>query len=220
MWCSEQALADKHGKMLDTGSAYEWMDGYGPELTAITYFSRNVDLASCQLAVSEQQPRLRRPAPRSNILSPTVEKIRRSQKFEHIAAMNVSMADFPTLSPTSEVIFTTQGRISRWSNTGVPLDGCAAIVVPSTEQDIAAVVGFAAQNDLTILPTAGKHGNFLPIDQRSIYLDLKNFGSVELDEAQGCVEIGGGIVAGHLCRTLAERGWYTSMLRLSASRSV
>jgi FAD/FMN-containing dehydrogenase len=125
---------------------------------------------------------------------------------------NESIAAFPTLSPTSEVIFSTQGQISRWSNTGLSPNGCAMIVVPSTEEDIASVVKFAAGNDLKVMATAGKHGSFLPIDERSIYLDLKRFDTLELDESLGCVKIGGGVVAGRMCSELAEQGWYTSEL--------
>jgi hypothetical protein len=121
-----------------------------------------------------------------------------------------NITGFPKLSTTSEVTFNTKGQISRWSDTGVSPDGCAAIVVPSTEEDIVAVVKFAAQNGFKVLPTAGKHGAFLPIDERSIYLDLKNFDSIELDDGAGSVKVGGGVVTGHLCSVLAEKGWYTS----------
>jgi len=128
---------------------------------------------------------------------------------------NESIADFPTLSPASEVIFSTQGQISRWSNTGVSPNGCAVIVVPSTEEDIVSIVNFAAQNNLKVLATAGKHGSWLPINERSIYLDTKNFDTVELDEETACVKIGGGVVAGRMCSVLAEQGWYTSELQLA-----
>lgn len=128
-----------------------------------------------------------------------------------------SIAAFPALSPASEVIFSTHGQISRWSNTGVSPNGCAAIVVPSKEEDIVSVVKFAARNDLKVLPTAGKHGSFLPINQRSIYLDLKRFDTLELDEQLGCVKIGGGVVAGRMCSALAEQGWYTSKLPITSS---
>jgi FAD/FMN-containing dehydrogenase len=121
-----------------------------------------------------------------------------------------TITGFPKLSTTSEVTFNTKGQISRWSDTGVSPDGCAAIVVPSTEEDIVAVVKFSAQSGFKVLPTAGKHGAFLPINERSIYLDLKNFDSIELDEEAGSVEIGGGVVTGRLCSVLAEKGWYTS----------
>ena len=121
-----------------------------------------------------------------------------------------SIAAFPTLSSDSEVIFSTQGKISRWSNTGLSPNGCAIIVAPSTEEDIVSVVKFAAGNKLKVLPTAGKHGSFLPIDERSTYLDLKKFDTLELDERLGSVKIGGGVVAGRMCRELAKRGWYTS----------
>jgi FAD/FMN-containing dehydrogenase len=128
---------------------------------------------------------------------------------------NEGIAAFPTLSPTSEVIFSTKGQISRWSNTGLSLKGCAIIVVPSTEEDIISIVKFAAGNDMKVLATAGKHGSFLPIDERSIYLDLKRFDTLELDEGLGCVKIGGGVVAGRICSELAEQGWYTSELPIT-----
>jgi FAD/FMN-containing dehydrogenase len=117
---------------------------------------------------------------------------------------------FPTLSQTSQAIFQTHNQIFRWSNTHISPNSCAAIVVPSTEQDINAVIKFASQNRLKVLPTAGKHGSSLPINERSIYLDLKNFDQIELDEQNGSVTIGGGVLAGRLCDVLAERGWYCS----------
>jgi FAD/FMN-containing dehydrogenase len=121
------------------------------------------------------------------------------------------IADFPILTSTSEVIFSTKSQISRWSNLGVSPNGCAAIVVPSTEQDITSVIRYTARTDLKILTTAGKHGTVLPIDERSIYLDLAKFDTVELEEGAGCVKIGGGVVAGRMCSALAKKGWYTSM---------
>jgi len=128
---------------------------------------------------------------------------------------NESIAAFPTLSSASEVIFSTQGQISRWSNTGLSPNGCAIIVVPSTEEDIVSVVNFAAQNDLKVLATGGKHGSFLPVHEQSIYLDLKRFDTLELDETLGRVKIGGGVVAGRMCSELAKQGWYTSMLSIN-----
>jgi FAD/FMN-containing dehydrogenase len=123
-----------------------------------------------------------------------------------------TIASFPTLTPTAEVIFSTEGQISRWSNLGISANGCAAIVVPSTEEDIISVIKFAAQSDLKVLPTGGKHGTILPIDERSIYLDLEKFDTVALDEEAGQVTIGGGVVTGRMCKALAEKGWYTSKL--------
>lgn len=125
-----------------------------------------------------------------------------------------SLAGFPALSPSSEVIFKTKGHLSRWSNTEVSPDGCAAIVVPSTEEDIVAVVKFAINNGLKVLPTAGKHGSFLPINERSIYLDMKNFKDIALDEEAVCVKIGGGVLGGELCSVLAEKGWYSSEYKI------
>ena len=126
-----------------------------------------------------------------------------------------SVLSFPALSSASKVTFSTQGQISRWSNTGLSPNGCAAIVVPSTEEDIISLVKFAAGNNLKVLPTAGEHGSFLPINERCIYLDLEMFDTVELVEDVGCVNIGGGVVAGRMCSALAEQGWYTSKLPIT-----
>jgi FAD/FMN-containing dehydrogenase len=133
-------------------------------------------------------------------------------------ASNESFPAFPTLSSASKVTFSTQGQISRWSNTGLSPNGCAVIIVPSTEEDIISVVKFAAENNLKVLPTAGKHGSFLPVNERSIYLDLTMFDTVELDEKLGCVNIGGGVVAGRMSSALAEQGWYTSKLPVTCPR--
>lgn len=126
-----------------------------------------------------------------------------------------SVSSFPTLSSASKVTFSKQRQISRWSNTGLSPNGCAVIVVPSTEEDIISIVKFAAGNNLKVLPTAGKHGSFLPINERCIYLDLEMFDTVGLIEELGCVNIGGGVVAGRMCSALAEQGWYTSKLPIT-----
>lgn len=128
---------------------------------------------------------------------------------------NGRVTAFPALSSASKVTFSTQGQISRWSNTGLSPNGCAVIVVPSTDEDIISVIKFAAGKNLKLLPTAGKHGSFLPVNERSIYLDLKMFDTVELDENLACVNVGGGVVAGRMCSVLAEQGWYTSKLLIT-----
>lgn len=82
--------------------------------------------------------------------------------------------------------------------------------MPCTEEDIVAVVKFATNNGFKVLPTAGKHGSYLPINERSIYLDMKNFKDIALDTEVGCVKISGGVLGGELCSALAEKGWYSS----------
>ncbi|KAF2488509.1 FAD-binding domain-containing protein, partial [Lophium mytilinum] len=96
--------------------------------------------------------------------------------------------------------------ISRWSDLGVKLP--FAVVVPSTEEDIMAVVNFASQNSLHVVPGGGGHGNFVPIDDKTIYLDMKKFNSVTVNKEESSVAIGGGAVVGDVLRACVAEGCY------------
>ncbi|KAK1063260.1 hypothetical protein LTR33_012329 [Friedmanniomyces endolithicus] len=105
--------------------------------------------------------------------------------------------------------------LSRWSNTKVSLP--AAVIVPANEEDIRAVIKYAACQGLRVLPVAGAHGTFVPIDDRCVYLDLSRFNTIELDEDAGAATFGGGgAITEAMIRTLGERGFYTSVPTSSA----
>ncbi|KAF2812075.1 FAD-binding domain-containing protein, partial [Mytilinidion resinicola] len=97
--------------------------------------------------------------------------------------------------------------ISRWSDLGVKLP--FAVVVPSTEEDIIAVINFASQNSLHVVPGGGGHGVFVPIGEKTIYLDMKNFNSVAVNKEESSVTIGGGAVTGEIIKACVAEGCYT-----------
>ena len=97
--------------------------------------------------------------------------------------------------------------ISRWSDSNVSQP--AVSVIPDTESDIVQAIQYARQNELTVIPSGGGHGSFVPITAKTLYLNLKKFSKIALDEAGQTVTIGGGVTSGQLLNTLAERGFYT-----------
>ncbi|KAL9624825.1 MAG: hypothetical protein Q9160_000871 [Pyrenula sp. 1 TL-2023] len=108
-------------------------------------------------------------------------------------------------SPDSEL----HSIVSRWSDAGVSLP--AAVVVPSSEDDIVAAVNFAAQNGFQLIPAGGGHGSFVPINNRTVYMDMKNFRSVEVDKSAGSVTFGGGATTGEVLWSCATNGLYAAI---------
>lgn len=97
--------------------------------------------------------------------------------------------------------------ISRWSSTGVSPPH--AVVTPFTAEDVIAVIHYARQNMLKIVPTAGGHSPFTPITKDTIYLSMANFKNISLDEPGGDVTFGGGVLTGEVLKSLGDKGWYT-----------
>ena len=120
------------------------------------------------------------------------------------------------LSSTCEVKLPRQDSplheyISRWSDVGISLP--AAIVTPSTEDDCIAAVHFAREQGLKLVPANGGHGSFVPIDNKTVYLDMKNFKQISLDKTKGSVTAGGGAITGDVLKACADQGYYTCQSR-------
>ncbi|KAJ9138932.1 6-hydroxy-D-nicotine oxidase [Pleurostoma richardsiae] len=98
--------------------------------------------------------------------------------------------------------------VSRWSNSEVRRP--AIVVIPDNEEDIIGAIRYAKEHGLTVIPAGGGHGSFLPIDSKTLYLDLKKFGSVKLDKQAGLVSIGGGAVTREVIRVCCAEGYYTT----------
>jgi hypothetical protein len=118
------------------------------------------------------------------------------------------------LPPTCKVIVPSPDADShditpRWSDAGVSLPH--AVVTPTTTSDLIQTIIYAGSNNLKIIPTSGGHGSFVPINNRTIYLPMHNFNTIDLDEEKSQVTLGGGCVAGPVLKSLAEKGWYTCM---------
>ncbi|KAK4556426.1 hypothetical protein LTR86_006570 [Recurvomyces mirabilis] len=125
----------------------------------------------------------------------------------------VDKNELATLLPGVDVKIPSEGddvtkHISRWSNTRLSLP--AAIITPVTETDVINTIRFASsrkEGKQKVIPTGGGHGTFVPIDSRTLYLNLSHFKSIHLDEEVETVTFGGGLVL----KYLGERGWYTSV---------
>lgn len=105
--------------------------------------------------------------------------------------------------------------LSRWSDTFVESPP-AIIITPSTEEDVVSAVNFARLNNLTVIPTGGRHGSAIPIHSKVLYLDLKNLKSIQLDKQKAQVHFGGGVLTGDLIRTLFQEGFFTSVVNSNA----
>jgi FAD/FMN-containing dehydrogenase len=103
--------------------------------------------------------------------------------------------------------------VSRWSDIGVSFP--AAVITPSTVNDIVAVVKFAAEHGFRVLPQNGAHSTFVRIDDKTIYLDMNKFNDVSVDKANSCVSVGGGTITGDMLRACASEGYYTSVTLLT-----
>ncbi|KAL1879356.1 hypothetical protein VTK73DRAFT_7087 [Phialemonium thermophilum] len=97
--------------------------------------------------------------------------------------------------------------ISRWSDGGV--DVPALVVRPQTESDIVDAITYAKQHGLRLIPANGGHATFVPIDSKTLYLDMNNFNEVALDSSAQVVRIGGGASVRHVVSTLTPKGFYT-----------
>ena len=97
--------------------------------------------------------------------------------------------------------------VSRWSDLEVSLP--AAIVEPSSEEDIAAAIRFATANKLHIIPGNGGHGSFVKITDKTLYLDLKNLKHVSVGKESESVTFGGGASSGDVLKVCVEGGYYS-----------
>ncbi|KAI0447825.1 FAD-binding domain-containing protein [Xylaria telfairii] len=85
----------------------------------------------------------------------------------------------------------------------------AATVVPSTKEDVVAVVRYAAANGLKVLPQCGGCGGLVITNNKTIYLDMGKFRSVNVDVKSQTVTFGGGTLTKDLQPAVTEKGFYT-----------
>ncbi|KAM0545671.1 hypothetical protein ACHAO7_008126 [Fusarium culmorum] len=100
-------------------------------------------------------------------------------------------------------------ELSRWSDTEISRP--SLVVTPKTESDIQEAVRIAKDNKLTVLAAGGGHGTFVSVDSSTLYLDLKNFKTIDLNKDEGRVRVGGGVVVGEMVKALADAGYYTPL---------
>ncbi|KAI9148246.1 6-hydroxy-D-nicotine oxidase [Paramyrothecium foliicola] len=116
-----------------------------------------------------------------------------------------AQATFQIPGPTD----TPASLLDRWSNTHVSLP--AAVAVPYDEGDLTALIDFAKQHKLSIVVAGGKHLTTVPVTCQTLYIDLKNFASVKLNEDASTVTVGGGATTGPVIEALASAGYYTAV---------
>ncbi|KAH8680889.1 hypothetical protein BX600DRAFT_428866 [Xylariales sp. PMI_506] len=104
---------------------------------------------------------------------------------------------------------TARTFLDRWSDTDVALP--AITITPETEQDVIDSIHYAQSQGFQIVAAGGKHGSFVPVTERTLYLDLTKFNSISLDKETETVTIGGGVTTGNLLTTLAAEGFYTCL---------
>ncbi|KAH6867617.1 hypothetical protein B0T10DRAFT_502271 [Thelonectria olida] len=92
--------------------------------------------------------------------------------------------------------------LPRWTQSH--LSAPAIIITPNPEDDIVAAIRLAKENDLNIVPGGGGHDTFTTIDNKTAYLDLKNFNDIQLDQASSTVRLQAGVRTGNL---LKYEGW-------------
>ncbi|EXK77377.1 hypothetical protein FOQG_17910 [Fusarium oxysporum f. sp. raphani 54005] len=97
--------------------------------------------------------------------------------------------------------------VSRWSDHNVELP--AMIVRPNSEQDIVDSIGLARNNNLTLLPGNGGCASWVPITAKTMYLDMKSFSNVTVDQSSSTVRVGGGATTGEVIKTVVAAGYYT-----------
>ncbi|CAJ2501346.1 Uu.00g041990.m01.CDS01 [Anthostomella pinea] len=96
----------------------------------------------------------------------------------------------------------------RWSTLG-PSTLPAAAVVPSTEDDVVAIVQFAAANGLKVLPQCGACGGLVITTAKTLYVDMEKFREVDVDRDARTVTFGGGALAGDVQPAVTAKGFYT-----------
>ncbi|VUC34350.1 unnamed protein product [Clonostachys rosea] len=104
---------------------------------------------------------------------------------------------------------TPPSGVVRWSDTNI--EQPSLIVKPTTEEDVQASIKVAKSNGLTIIVGGGGHGTFVPVDSKTLYLDMASFKTIKLDMRAGLVEVGGGVTTGELSKALADQGCYTPL---------
>jgi FAD/FMN-containing dehydrogenase len=104
--------------------------------------------------------------------------------------------------------------VSRWSDSG--LERPALVVIPSSAEDVIDAISYAENNGLRPIPAGGGHGSFVPVDTKTLYLNLKRFDSIVLDKSNEVVQFGGGVLAGALLKKCTDEGFYTTYPNSSA----
>ena len=105
--------------------------------------------------------------------------------------------------------------VSRWSDKGI-IEHPALVVVPETEEDIKSAITYAKESGLQVLPAGGGHGSFVPIDSKTLYLDLKRLNQVSVNCTLHTVTAAGGALTGQVIKAVTDEGFYTTWTNSNA----
>ncbi|KAI1336954.1 FAD-binding domain-containing protein [Xylariaceae sp. FL0016] len=117
-------------------------------------------------------------------------------------------------TPTSDdTVYTFLSK--RWSTLGDSKLPFAA-VVPGTEDDVVAVVRYAATHGLKVLPQCGACGGVVVTMSKTLYVDMEKFRSVQVDADAQAVTFGGGALTWDVLPAVTGRGFYTAWPNIGA----
>ncbi|KAH8809324.1 hypothetical protein F5884DRAFT_858825 [Xylogone sp. PMI_703] len=97
--------------------------------------------------------------------------------------------------------------IGRWSDER--LSHPALVVIPSNKDDIIAALKYAASSGLTVVVGGAGH-KVVPINDETLYLDMKKFTNIKIDVDDMSVTFGGGVTNNQLLEALHARNLYTA----------
>ncbi|CRG87464.1 Cdc2-related kinase, arginine/serine-rich [Talaromyces islandicus] len=132
--------------------------------------------------------------------------------FQGIAKMTAANPEAFFASTTNSVIIPNADtdiheHIARWSDERLKTP--ALIVIPSSQDDIVVAIDYAREHGLTLVTGSGGH-KVVPIDEKTLYLDIRNFKEIRVDKDSDTTEIGGAVTNFELMTALLQDGYYTT----------
>ncbi|KAL4863610.1 hypothetical protein BDV12DRAFT_201926 [Aspergillus spectabilis] len=118
---------------------------------------------------------------------------------------SISTSNSRTGVRIADLIVSAQDVPVRWSQLGV--SSPAGVVIPSSEDEIIEALHFAASKRLQVIPAGGALSPFVPINEKSFFLDMRKFKDISIGTCS--VTIGGGSTAGDVIQACAAEGCYT-----------
>ncbi|KAF2151560.1 FAD-binding domain-containing protein [Myriangium duriaei CBS 260.36] len=102
----------------------------------------------------------------------------------------------------------TQTYVERWSK--IDLHEPALVVVPDSEEDVIDAIFLAKQNGLILMAAGGGTSPAVPLNSKTLYLNLKKLNDVILDRDAETIKFGGGALTGQVVETCTSQGFYTT----------
>ncbi|KAF2656261.1 FAD-binding domain-containing protein [Lophiostoma macrostomum CBS 122681] len=118
-----------------------------------------------------------------------------------------SIPDLEILTDQSSAKFRTFAE--RWSD--IDRKTPAAILLPTTEEQIQKVVQWASETTVPFVAKSGGHSTWSTIDETGVIVDLSNYSGIEVDVEAHTATLKGSIVAKQVAVALAEHGLFTAL---------